>query len=216
MSEIAASFLETIKKYKIIIGIGVAAAISITAGTITFVKIKAQKEESAWQNVWRIDNDLKRSIQVGKNEEDRNAALKTAVDAYEYVKKNKSSSDTMPFILFQLGNIYYELKDYDGAIRTYNDFLQRYKRHQLALLVKQSLGYAYEEKGLFQKAVEVFDSLPGNDKHFLSAQKGWDAGRCYENLGKKDKAIQNYTKTIEYSPDSIWATLARYRLSVIK
>jgi tetratricopeptide (TPR) repeat protein len=82
--------------------------------------------------------------------------------------------------------------------------------------VKQSLGYAYEEKGLLQEAVKQFDEISAAGNSFLVAQGNWDAGRCYEKLGQASDAIRSYTKVIELSPNSNWATMSQYRLSVIR
>ncbi|MBE7446876.1 MAG: tetratricopeptide repeat protein [Planctomycetia bacterium] len=127
-----------------------------------------------------------------------------------------SSSNATPWVVFQLGNVYYSLKNYDEAIRTYNDFLDRYSGHPLLPIVKQSLGYAYEEKGILQEAVRQFEEILAAGNSFLIAQGNWDAGRCYEKLGQTSDAIRLYTKAIELSPDSNWATMSQYRLSVIR
>ncbi|MBM4054289.1 MAG: tetratricopeptide repeat protein [Planctomycetes bacterium] len=216
MTETKTDTLGVLNKYKIFIGIGIAVAVSIASGTITFVKAKSRKEEAAWQSMWRINNDLAKAVQSGKTEKDKNEALNNAIEAFKYVEETSASSGTMPWILFQMGNIYYDLKKYDEAIRSYNDFLQRYSGHPIAFMVKQSLGYAYEEKGLLQEAGGQFNDAVLSDKIFLLAQQGWDAGRCYDKLGQKENAIRSYTKAIDTAPDSIWASLSRYRLSIIK
>lgn len=208
--------LGVLNKYKFFIGIGIAVAVSIAVGTVTFVKAKSRKDETAWQSMWRINSDLAKSAQAGKTEKDKNEALDNAIESFEYIEEALASSGTMPWLLFQKGNVYYELKKYDEAIRTYNDFLQRYSGHSIAFLVKQSLGYAYEEKGLFEEASNQFNDNLLSNKAFLLAQQGWDAGRCYDKSGQKENAIRNYNKAVEAEPDSIWASLSRYRLSVIK
>ena len=204
-----------LNKYKVFIGIGVGIAIAAGGGTAFLITEKARRVETVWQNIWKINNALAMAVQ-GKAEKDRTAALSTAADAYKYIKDNMSSSSASPWVLFQLGNVYYSLKNYDEAIRVYNDFLNRYSRHPLSPIVKQSLGYAYEEKGLLQEAVKQFEGISAVSNNFLVVQGNWDAGRCYEKLGQTNDAIRSYTKAIELSPDSIWATMAQYRLSVIR
>lgn len=216
MTDTKSDILGVLNKYKIFIGIGVAVAISIAAVTVTFVKAKSRKDETAWQSMWRINSDLAMAAQAGKTEKDKNEALNNAIESFEYIEEALASSGTMPWILFQKGNVYYELKNYDEAIRAYNDFLQRYSGHPIAFLAKQSLGYAYEEKGLLEEAGNQFNDNLLSNKVFLLAQQGWDAGRCYDKLGQKENAILNYNKAVEAEPDSIWASLSRYRLSVIK
>ncbi|MDN3513623.1 MAG: tetratricopeptide repeat protein [Candidatus Brocadia sp.] len=216
MKEATLNALKTLNRYKVYIGIGVGVAIAAGGGTAFFITEKARKSEVAWQNLWRINNDLAMAVKEGKGEKDRTAALSTAADAYKYLRDTTSSSSATPWMLFQMGNIYYSLKNYEEAIRVYQDFLGRYSSHALALMVEQSLGYAYEEKGLFQDAVKQFEGMLVVGNNFLVAQGNWDAGRCYEKLGQTSDAIRSYTKVVELSPNSNWATMAQYRLSVIR
>lgn len=216
MKETTLQVLKTLNKYKVYIGIGVGVAIAAGGGTTFLVTEKARKAEAVWQSLWKINSDLAMSAQQGKGEKDRTAALSTAADAYKYIKDTMSSSSATPWVLFQLGNVYYSLKKYDEAIRAYNDFLDRSSGHPLLPIVKQSLGYAYEEKGLLQEAVKQFDEISAAGNSFLVAQGNWDAGRCYEKLGQTSDAIRSYTKAIELSPSSTWATMSQYRLSVIR
>lgn len=216
MKESALQVLKTLNKYKVYIAIGVGIAIAAGGGSAFFFTQKAKKDEFAWQNLWKINNDLATTAQQAKGEKDKTAALSATADAYKYMRDNISSSSATPWVIFQLGNVYYRLKNYDEAIRAYHDFLARYSGHSLASVVRQSLGYAYEEKGLFQEAVKQFEDISANSQNFLVAQGNWDAGRCYEKLGQTNDAISSYTKTIELSPNSNWATMAQYRLSVIR
>lgn len=217
MKEATLNTLRTLNKYKAIIGIGVGVAIAIGAGVTFLMTQKTRNAEIAWQGIWKINNDLAVvAQQAGKDAKNRNEALKTAADAYGYIKSNIASSSATPWVLFQLGNVYYGLKNYDEAIRTYNEFLSKYSSHSFAPIVKQSLGYAYEEKGLLTDAIKQFNEVSMTNNNLLAAQEGWDAGRCYEKLGQTNDAILSYTKAVELSPNSNWAVMAQYRLSVIK
>ena len=216
MKEAALNALKTLNKYKVYIAIGVRVAIAAGGGSAFFITQKTKKNEFAWQNLWKINNDLVTAVQQGKAEKDKTAALNTTAEAFKYMRDNLSSSSATPWVVFQLGNVYYRLKNYDEAIRVYSDFLSRYSGHSLTPIVKQSLGYAYEEKGLLPEAVKQFEDISANSLNFLVAQGNWDAGRCYEKLGQTGDAIRSYTKTIELSPNSNWATMAQYRLSVIR
>lgn len=216
MKESTIHALRILNTYKLYISIGVGVAIAIGAGVTFFVTGNARRVENTWQNVWRINKDLAAAAQQHeKDEKSRNAALATAADAYTYIKNTMSSSSATPWVLFQLGNVYYSLKNYDAAIREYHSFLDKYRNHPLTPIIKQSLGYAYEEKGLFHEAIKEFEDISAKND-FLAAQENWDAGRCYEKLGQTADAIRSYTKTIELSPNSNWAAMAQYRLSVIR
>jgi len=215
MKEATLNVIRTLNKYKAIIGIGIGVAIALGAGAVFFVTEKTRNTETVWQHIWKINSDLAVIQQKGKDEKERTTALTTAADAYKYLRDNMSSSSAMPWVLLELGNIYYSLKNYDEAIHAYNDFLNKYGGHHLAPIVKQSLGYAYEEKGRMQEAVKQFEDILATN-NFLAAEAGWDVGRCYEKLGQTSDAVRSYTKAVQLSPSSIWDTMAQYRLSVIK
>ncbi len=217
MKEATLHVIRTLNKYKVIIIIGIGVAIALGSGAAYFTTAKTRKTEAVWQSLWKINNDLAASLQKQDKEgKERIAALHTAADAYKYIRENMSSSSAMPWVLFQLGNVYYSLKNYDEAIRAYNDFLDKYSSHPLAPVAKQSLGYAYEEKGLLKEAVKQFEDILAANNNLFAAQEGWDAGRCYEKLGQTSDAVRLYTKVVELSPNSNWATMAQYRLSAIK
>lgn len=219
MNESTANTISTIKtldKYKGIIGIGVGVAIAIGVGVTFLVSHKSRNTDDAWQGVSKINSDLVASVrQHAKDEKSRNTALSKAVEAYKTLKDANPSPGVTPWILFQLGNISYSLKNYDDAIREYSAFLDSYNGHPLTPIVRQSLGYAYEEKGLFQEAIKQFEEASLANSSF-TAQEGWDAGRCYEKTGQTNEAVRLYTRTVELSPNSNWAAMAQYRLSLIR
>jgi len=114
MKQATLNVLRTLNKYKVIIGIGIGVAIALGAGAVYFVTANARKTEVVWQNLWKINNDLAASAQrQDKEGKERIAALNTAADAYKHIRDNMSSSSAMPWVLFQLGNVYYSLKNYD-------------------------------------------------------------------------------------------------------
>ncbi|MCF6158635.1 MAG: tetratricopeptide repeat protein [wastewater metagenome] len=216
MNESTANIIKTLNKYKVYIGIGVGVAIAASAGSLSFITMNKKKTQAAWQNLWKINKDLTMALEPrGKEAKERDAALSSAANAYKYIRDNMSSTSATPWVLFQLGNVSYRLKNYDEAIQAYNDFLNRYRSHSLSPIVRQSLGYAYEEKGLLSEAVQQFETVAAQNS-FLTAQVEWDAGRCYEKLGQTDDAVRSYTRAVELSPNSSCATLAQYRLSAIR
>lgn len=216
MNESIYNVLRILDKYKVFISIGVGITIAAVAGFVSFRTIKERRTEAAWQSLWRVNNDLTIALErQGKEGKEREAALSTAADAYKYIRGNMSSTSAAPWILFQMGTVHYNLKNYDEAVRAYNDFLHTYSGHPIAPLVRQSLGYAYEEKGLLPEAIKQFEHI-AKYNNFLAVQARLDSGRCYENLGQTNDAIRSYTRVVELSPNSNWSTMAQDRLSVIR
>ena len=77
------------------------------------------------------------------------------------------------------------------------------------------IGLCLRGKGLFQEAIKQFEWVSLANSSF-TAQEGLDAGRCYEKLGQTNDAIRLYTRTVELSPNSNWAAMAQFRLSLIR
>ena len=57
-----------------------------------------------------------------------------------------SATGATPWLLSELGNAQYNVKKYDDAILTYREFINRYGSHPLVPVIRQSLGYVFEEK----------------------------------------------------------------------
>lgn len=216
MKETAVNVLKALEKYKIYIITGVIIAIATGGASAFFVSQRAKKNEFAWQNLWKINDDLATAVQQGKSEKDRTAALSTTADAYKYMKDNLPSSSAAPWVVFQLGNVYYRLKNYDEAIRAYQDFFSSIWQSSPLYSCKTVFRICLRRKGLFQEAVKQFEDILAYGNNFLVTEGNWDAGRCYEKLGQVSDAIRSYTQTIELSPNSNWATMAQYRLSAIQ
>jgi TolA-binding protein len=61
-----------------------------------------------------------------------------------------------------------------------------------------------------------FRKLIDGDKKPLSKLGYFNVGRCYEELGEKDKAIETYQKLAITYPNSGYAALAREKTSILK
>lgn len=104
--------------------------------------------------------------------------------------------------LFYVGNCQYAMKQFDGAIFSYNTFLEKVpSQTQLALLAYDSLGYCYEGKGDFAKAIEYFQKTiapaPG-----LGENAYLNVARCYEGQKDTKNSLQFYNKFLSEFPDS--------------
>jgi Uncharacterized protein conserved in bacteria len=94
------------------------------------------------------------------------------------------------------------MKKFDEAIDAYNKFLKKVSSQpQLALLADDSLGYCYEEKKDYKKAVEYFQKTitpsPG-----LGESGYLNVGRCFEALGDSEGSLNIYKKFLLEFPDS--------------
>lgn len=211
--ELRRDFFNFLNKYKIALGAGIPAAIALAVG-VTFLLTSAENTtQLGWAKLWNASRKHQMGILV--KTEDKTAATAAAVAEFNDVINNVNSSSVNPWALHQLGNTYYKAGNRDEALNAYNRFIKSYSGHYLAPFVIQSKGYIYEEKGEYQKAVDMFKSMKSE---VLQAQNNLDIGRCYEKLGMNQPAIEAYSKVLEYEADAgnNWVELARYRIEELK
>ncbi|MGR3221017.1 MAG: tetratricopeptide repeat protein [Candidatus Anammoxibacter sp.] len=201
-----------LNRYKLIIFIAVPVIIGIAVG-ITFLKTGVDKKtEKAWTKLWEVSRN--QTIAANTNPEDKEKTTARAINEYNYIINDMSVVSVLPWVLFQLGNTYYEAGDYDKALNTYKRFLDEDDDHYMAPFAKQSIGYAYEQKGRYQDAIDQFKKI---DSEILLTQKNLDIGRCYEQLGLTQPAIDAYNKVVELENDNnSWVRIAQYRIDALQ
>src|SRR5205085_11512898 len=109
------------------------------------------------------------------------------------------------------------LKDWDGAIRTLEDFRQRFPTHPLQADVSSKLAVAYIEKGQWAGAAGEFERLAASNKDpKIARDEQWQAAEVYEKGGSRPSAAKAYERYLAQYPQPLEpAVEARYRLSKI-
>ncbi len=111
-----------------------------------------------------------------------------------------------------IGNCHYALKDYDAAIQAYLSSLDGPFRSVAA----QSLGYCYEAKGEFAKALENFQKSAEGEAGAYQEEGILGVARCYEALNQKPKALEIYQKALAKNPKSKMAEFMQWKVSELK
>ncbi|HHT9125213.1 MAG TPA: tetratricopeptide repeat protein [Candidatus Brocadiia bacterium] len=200
--------LKLINENKIVVGLAFIVTMAIPTGIWIFKAKKKTASEYTWYRMSQINNELLAAEQLGEHEK----ALSETIEAYIDIKTNQAATDATPWLLLRLGNAQCDARKFDNAIETYREFIKKYPQHSAVSLVRLSLGYAYEEKGMMQEALQQFKEIAGEDNLFIKTQRALDMGRCHEKLGSTDMAKKAYNEVIELSPNSDTARLAQYRL----
>ncbi len=110
-----------------------------------------------------------------------------------------------------VGHCYYALKDYDQAIAAYSRCLDGPFR-SMAL---DGLGYSYESKGDYAKALEDYQK-DMNEIGPYQEEAILGAARCYEALNQKQKALEIYQKALAKNPQSKMADFIRWKIGELK
>jgi len=107
------------------------------------------------------------------------------------------------------------LKDWDGAIRTLEDFRQRFPSHALQGEVSGKLAVAYLEKGQWAGAAGEFERLATTSPDpKISRDALWQAAELYEKAGSRPNATKSYERYLARNPQPLEpAVEARWRLA---
>jgi tetratricopeptide (TPR) repeat protein len=111
------------------------------------------------------------------------------------------------------------LKDWDGAIRTLEDFRQRFPNHPLQPEVSKKLAVAYLEKGSWANAAAEFEKLAAANASKdpkVARDALWQAAELYDKANSKPAAAKAYERYVALYPQPLEPALeARYRLATI-
>jgi len=193
------------------IAIGLAVVVAAGVPTYLYQQKGANDLGEVWSRIYRMNYEVAAARQEGP--EKKREAIEGAIKEYTFLKDNLSATGATPWLLSELGNAQYNIKEYDDAILTYREFISRYSSHPLIPVIRQSLGCVLEEKGQLKEAIEQFEEIAKDpEATYLKAQVGLDTGRCYEKLGQLNSAVAAYKEIVATYPESGCAKMAKYRL----
>lgn len=114
------------------------------------------------------------------------------------------------------GNIHLRLGEFEEATKSYQNFLQKAgKRKLYRLFAMEGLGYAYEGKKDYEKALQAYQKILEEGESFQLANAYLDMGRCYEKLGKKKEALENYKAFLKVSQKSMMTHAVLRKISIL-
>ncbi|HUN55160.1 MAG TPA: tetratricopeptide repeat protein [Smithella sp.] len=116
---------------------------------------------------------------------------------------------------YHLGNLYYNLGDYDKAIADYNKFVSsRISAHAgIKFLALTSLGYCYEAKKDYKSALEYYEKAQKSDNTGFESIGYRNIGRVYELQNDRKNALENYKKALDKATDPAMVSFIKYKIS---
>ncbi|MFB3884993.1 MAG: YfgM family protein [Thermodesulfobacteriota bacterium] len=142
---------------------------------------------------------------------------KSVLDKFdEVVKKFPKTSYGKLSLLYQ-GNIHLRLGEFEEAIGSYQAFLQKAGREKLyRTFAMEGLGYSYEGKKEYERAVQSYEKVLGEGETFQLGDAYLSMGRCYEKLGKKKEALENYKAFLKASQRSTMTNGVLRKISILE
>jgi tetratricopeptide (TPR) repeat protein len=131
----------------------------------------------------------------------------------EIITKFPRTSPGKVAVLYK-GNIHLRLAEFDEAIRAYESYLAKAGKEKLyRAFAMEGLGYSYEGKRDYEKAIDAYQKLATSGEGFQLANAHLGMGRCYEKMGKTREALEHYRSFISASPKSQMANIVLRKIS---
>lgn len=134
----------------------------------------------------------------------------------EQAAKQFPESEYLADVLYEQGWARQSLGSLDEALHLYESVTAK-TDHEVAARARFMIGEIYFEKKNHAEAIKnFFKAAYGYGYPRWQANAQYEAGRCFEVLGKKDQARESYQEVVEKFPDSDKARLAKQRLEALK
>jgi len=145
------------------------------------------------------------------------AAFTNAAGMYRDITEKYPKSRAAELSFYNMGNIYYNLKELEKSIEAYRSFLERSSDgNVLTSLAYYGLGYCYEGKEDYEEAVKSFERsnsfLVGKNFTVINYS---NIARMYEKMKRPEKAIEYYERVVEEAEDPFLKTLAKRKLATL-
>jgi len=190
---------------------GVIAAVVIAAGFLGYSYFRWQegKAEAIQQQAMQMYQEA--YSQTGNLEKEKEN-YKKALEKFKEALTVYGRGTTGQISQLYIGNSHYAMREYDAAIQDYSQCLDGPFR----TLAFQSLGYAYEAKGDYAKALENFQKNAEGDPNPEQEESLLGVARCYEALKQNPKALETYQKALNKNPKSKMAEFIQWKVSELK
>lgn len=197
------------------IAFGGAAALVILLAIIGFEMWEGKKERDAAQSL-NSALGLYQTVDAASREGSA-ADYKSLLEKFDQITRDFPGTSSGKLSLLYQGNIHLNLGEFDAAIKTYEAFLARMGGERLyALLALDGLGYAYEGKKEYERAIDNYRRMIAMGESFESGEAYLRLGSCYEKLGKSQEALENYKTFLKGEPKSLMRNVILRKVSLLE
>lgn len=145
------------------------------------------------------------------------AVSRLALAKHQEIIDKYPGTDAANLSRYSMGVLYYRLNEFDNAIKSYEGFLSKARSNELVALADDGLGYCYEAKGDYSKALKYFeDSAKDPNGSAFRGMAYLNAGRMAEQLKNSKGAVEYYKKALESRNDSISETFLKRKISELE
>ncbi|MFC2061821.1 tol-pal system YbgF family protein [Elusimicrobiota bacterium] len=186
-------------KNNLLMGVAIVGIIGLFAGVI--IKNKITENKQAVKMFAMAQNDFYRFN------------YKKAIKNFESIEKQYGSVEIMDQVIYLKGLCYYRQGDYEVAGRVFSGGIEKYKKSNIIMELRLSLGIVYEDLGEMDKALDQYGRI--EDNHYLKPEAFAGMARVYESQNKIKEAINEYTKLQSHYVNTYWGNVATQRLAAL-
>lgn len=137
--------------------------------------------------------------------EDRfSKALEKFKESYK-IKKN-------PNVLYYIANCYYEIGNYDEAIKTLQELISNFKESKIVSYSYYKLAMAYIRKNDIDNSLKTLKTLSNYQEGVLQDLALIEMAKMLESMGKAEEAKSAYKEIIEKYPQSVFVNEAKLKI----
>jgi len=196
---------------------GVAVAVITAAAVGGFFWMRQQDERAAADLLHEATRGgAERSFMGGPPAARKPEELKKAVEICRKVLADFPRSSVAPQAAYLLGNALSDLKDWEGAVKAYQEFLARYGAHRaLVPLVYQRLAYAQLAQGKVEEAEKTLTAVTKLSGAPNKDQALFELGKIDEILKRPEGALAHYQEIVKDHPSSPFSAEAAVRIKTL-
>jgi len=204
-------FIVTHKNMVTMILVSVAGAIIVIALYISSFEAKVNKANTQFEIGLSL---YKRAFFDEKlSPEERGKSLSDSIKQFGYVIHTFSSTPIKYDALMYQANAFFELQDYNNALKKYQELLDKKSHYYFADQILINIGKCNEQLNNLEGAIAAYQKVVNQYKNKPAvAQAKFQIARLNEMANKVNEAIQGYQDLIRDHARSIWSQEARRRL----
>ena len=196
----------------------------VTAGVIIVVIVAGFVFFQMWEKKKEAEANQKFSLATEAYQRVSNpyregspSEVKNALKNFEEVIRQYPGTSGEKLSLLYKGNIHFGLGEFDEAIKAYQAFLEKVGKEELyRIFALEGLGYAYEGKKDYAKAIEFYQQIIALGENFQSGDVHLSLGRCYEKIGKNKEALENYSVYLKKAKKSEMTNAVQRKVSMLE
>jgi len=210
------SSYEWAKKHQAPLLIAGIAVVVVIVGILLLINTRRQSQEYSLQLLSDAKKEAAKAMNLKPEAkpEEKVAAAKEPLKQLDTIAREYADTDAGRRALLLAAQISTDIGQSAQAASYYERALNAAGNDEgLANLARRGLASTLEDTGKTREALKYYQTLVNSaDAASEQAHVHWDIGRCYETLGEKEPALENYRKSVEKARGSKWSDLAESRI----